>query len=309
MIPAISNKDKIQLKKHALKLLRKKEYEGLVILVRELKYTELKLPKFLDLEKFMITAAKCNHLDIIKFLHAQGVSLDSRSARPLVWASYNGNVEIVKFIFEQTPEVDKCANNFALGWAAANGHLEVVKYLVEQGMTIRTHTEDPIKNAAQNGHLEVVSYLYSKLGSQIDDLDDVLVAASSDGQLEIVRFLLREGVSVKNFKALEEAVSNGYLEIVKYLAGQGADVREKDDHLLAIAVREEHLGIVRFLIKKGANVNIQNGLLLQIASRVQNKILADQLLQAGANIQMAIKDSVTKKYLEEVFKYDFSVHN
>ena len=49
------------------------------------------------------------------------------------WASYNDNLEVVKYLMSLDPKygIDPSAkNNSAIRWASLNGHLKVVKYLL-----------------------------------------------------------------------------------------------------------------------------------------------------------------------------------
>ena len=48
-------------------------------------------------------------------------------------------------------------------WASYNGHLEFVKYLVEQGADIHAEYDFALKYARKNKHLEVVKYLEEQM--------------------------------------------------------------------------------------------------------------------------------------------------
>ena len=84
-------------------------------------------------------AAATGKLDIVKECIRQGVDKNAKNMNRMTAlhiASWNGNLEIVKYLIE-TCHVDKEAKNnngrTALHCASANGHLEIVKYLVENG--------------------------------------------------------------------------------------------------------------------------------------------------------------------------------
>ena len=53
------------------------------------------------------------------------------------WSSENGNIDIVKFLFEYGANIH--ADDCALQWASSKGHIEVVKFLVEKGAEIYKH--------------------------------------------------------------------------------------------------------------------------------------------------------------------------
>jgi hypothetical protein len=70
--------------------------------------------------------------------HAAGKPRSSISARghtPLVIASYNGQIEAVRFLLEEGADIDQRdhAGNTALMGAAFKGDLEIVQVLIENG--------------------------------------------------------------------------------------------------------------------------------------------------------------------------------
>jgi len=84
--------------------------------------------------KLLFMASCYNNLDLLRYLHENGVDLNSKE------------------IFYNTP----------IHYAAENGHLGVVDYLINQGADINAKTKDdytPLHFAALNGHLGVVEYL------------------------------------------------------------------------------------------------------------------------------------------------------
>jgi ankyrin repeat protein len=111
---------------------------------------------------------------------------------PLIFASENGNVEIVKLLVENAPSgndkryyIDHTDHNSytALHHATAKGHLEVVKILVELGNAKvettspyifgyyteakyaaweKSHKRSAIRIAQEKGHQEIVDYLNSR---------------------------------------------------------------------------------------------------------------------------------------------------
>ena len=80
------------------------------------------------------------------------------------WASYNGHLEVVKYLMSLPGNIDPSAdNNYAIRWASRNGHLEVVKYLMSLPGNIdpSANNNAAIRWASEKGHLEVVKYLMS----------------------------------------------------------------------------------------------------------------------------------------------------
>lgn len=133
MIPAVTDKDRQQLKEHALKLLNAYHYEGLVILVEELEDTDFELPK--------------------------GLNTRQKKSAILRGAASNGHLKIVKYLVSLGADPhDK--EEQAVQWASGYGHLEVVKYFVEQGVDA-TALKESLKAASRNKRENVVDYLKS----------------------------------------------------------------------------------------------------------------------------------------------------
>ena len=155
MIALTSEQDKAQLKEHALELLEKHNYEGLVTLVEVLNDTDFEIK---DKEKALIWAAYRGYLGTIKYLVEHGADIHTDNDYALRWAAFDGYLEIVKYLVERGADIH-ANNDFALRKASNNGYLEVVKYLVEHGADIHAANDSALKGAAEYGHTEVVEYL------------------------------------------------------------------------------------------------------------------------------------------------------
>ena len=145
--------------------------------------------------------------------------------------------------------------------ASWEGHIEIVKLLIENGADVNASRPygdiTALNEASQNGHTEIVKLLI-KHGA----IDSSLIDAAGSGDIEKVRTLIEEGTDVNiraygnNVTALNEASENGHLEIVQYLVEKGADVNLKsglsDSSLsgepsLMYALEGGHTDIVEYL--------------------------------------------------------------
>ena len=84
MIPVTTTKDKAQLKAHALKLLKKGRYEGLVILINELQDRNFNFPE---------TVNYLQH-------KAGGFPAHLNNEQALEWALQRGHTEIAEYLKE-----------------------------------------------------------------------------------------------------------------------------------------------------------------------------------------------------------------
>ena len=82
----------------------------------------------------------------------------------LIWAAYQGNLEMVKYCVANECPIDEDA----CAYAAENGHLECLKYLHEEAKA--PWDSDTATWAAQNGHLHILEYLVERKYDKYDEL-------------------------------------------------------------------------------------------------------------------------------------------
>ncbi|KAH9160545.1 hypothetical protein LEN26_001805 [Aphanomyces euteiches] len=100
---------------------------------------------------------------------------------PLIYASYNGHLDVVKEFLAHSASVDASDNN---GWtplnrAAYSGHLDVVKELLAHNATIDAADNygwTPLDSASYSGHLGVVKEL---LAHELDIVKELLERGAS----------------------------------------------------------------------------------------------------------------------------------
>ena len=171
---------------------------------------------------------------------------------PLLWATRYGHLNIVKYLHEQGMYImHNC--NMPIILASTYGHLDVVKYLNEHGDGDHTaYGCRAIKRAAKNGHLEIVKCLVDGWITE-DNLVDVLIAACKRGHLEIVKYMIDlDAITECNKCAFDAAIVVGSLEIAEYLcdelAANDTDLRE---YYVYRACEESRLSIVKYLHRTG----------------------------------------------------------
>ncbi len=160
----------------------------------------------------------------------------------------NLNLEYIQsYGFASPLEIIKSKNNAALIWTSYNGHLQVVKYLIEQGLTledIRSSNNCAFIGASIYGHLEVVKYLINK-GLTLEDIRSLdnyaLRKTSENGHLEVVKYLCefkdeqRLGLTLEDIKsqgncAIRSAYLNEHIDVVKYLEETIKILKAKEEH-------------------------------------------------------------------------------
>ncbi len=119
------------------------------------------------------------NLEILKTFIENGLNInvgEKYSKETLLMkASYNGQVNIVRYLIEKGSDVNlkSSEKNTALMFAAGGGHLEIVKILVEKGSDLNAVNKygwNALMQAVLVNHYKIVEYLLEK-GSKTDVID------------------------------------------------------------------------------------------------------------------------------------------
>ena len=102
--------------------------------------------------------------------------------RPLIYASMNGQLELVKYLIKEQGANIILDENKALRTASCYGHLEIVKYLIENGADVHSFNDQALRYASGYGHLEIVKYL-------VEQGADIRHFADFTRSLDIVKYL------------------------------------------------------------------------------------------------------------------------
>jgi len=158
----------------------------------------------------LIDAAKQGDLAKAKTqIEARGAKVDETgpdNTTPLIWASYNGHLDVVKYLLVKGADINHKETGHgknALMLAAEEGHLSVVKLLIEKKANvsaINNYGGTSLMAAAQNGHLNSILVLLSH-GSKIDHKGNegqtALMLACGKGHLPAVKLLISKGSDFK----------------------------------------------------------------------------------------------------------------
>jgi ankyrin repeat protein len=100
-----------------------------------------------------------NYFDIIKYLGDLGVDIHNRKHQGLVYASYNNNLQMVKYLVEIGANVNAVSNDNRLGhnstplkYAAIQNNFEMVDYLVENGANVQLYRESLFRPVCNDGN-------------------------------------------------------------------------------------------------------------------------------------------------------------
>ncbi|KAL5964078.1 Ankyrin repeat domain-containing protein 50 [Taenia solium] len=232
----------------------------------------------------------------------------------LCTAAFQGKLEVVKSILNQNSvdvEARDAAGSTPLVLASRQGYLEIVKCLLEANAKLDQIDQDgwsALRSAAWGGHIDVVNLLLES-GVDVDitgpDSRTALRAAAWAGHSEIVLRLLAAGADVNRPDAegrtpLIAAAYMGCGDIIDILADAGANLNHADQDgrtalcVAAFCVPESasHSEVVAKLLQLGADPNLgdrEHVTPLIGAANMGRRDICEFCLEADADVDMVDK--------------------
>ncbi|XP_052072937.1 uncharacterized protein LOC127711032 [Mytilus californianus] len=193
-------------------------------------------------------------------------------AYPLIWASYFGYSNMVKWLLENKVNVDHCRHDgvTALYMACQNGHNAIVQLLLDKNANVNLYNEGgmtPLYIASKNGHLDIVRMLLEEnVDVNLYDRDGrtPLYVACDDGNTAVVSAVLEKNPDVnlsdsEGETPLNIACYKGLTDVVFALLEKNPDVNLCNilgDTPLSTASGEGHNDIAGALLDKNPDVNL-----------------------------------------------------
>ncbi|KAI5777257.1 ankyrin repeat-containing domain protein [Geopyxis carbonaria] len=181
----------------------------------------------------------CNQKQIVKALVEAKVDINvyDEGDPPLVAASSQGNMDLVKFYLDLGANIDfKSIEGTALWMATNRKDAKLVWFLLKSGADVNISSSgrsSPLEKAISMRNPEIISLLLDN-GADVDENRAILEKAVFFGDLDIVRMLLERNVKINHFQRkssktrtinpLSWAALNGDASMVRTLLSAGADV-------------------------------------------------------------------------------------
>ena len=236
------------------------------------------------------TAVKAGDVAAAEALLIAGAPPGTRDAEglaPLHHAAASGNLDLAALLLEYDAEISGGSTGWEwrpLVYAAYNGHLEMVQLLVASGADVTRTGGQPVHYAGQRGHREICRILVD--AGAVDDL--IAPAEATPEVLETFRAaysyeadrlsaLLRARPELAHARDTEgrtpmhEAATNGDVESVQALlrAGGELDARsERGQTPLDRAIAHGQAAVARLLIDAGAATDLFTACRFGAAQRV-----------------------------------------
>ncbi len=213
-------------------------------------------------------AAKGGHLEVLKWLHGQGFTLNDRL---LEAASRRGHLHILTWLVsignkfkDEKPYV---WHNSCFREAAEGGHMETLNWLEKQGCPLFPNPEltklrrfffpsvfsssedDTTCRVAKNGHLDALKWLMQR---NFPFHSETMKYAAEGGHLATLQWLNIHRVALKldplNEKIMQAAAGGGHLPVIQWLRNKNCPW---DGYATAFAARDCHLEVLAWLLDNG----------------------------------------------------------
>lgn len=145
---------------------------------------------------------KYGYLEVAKYLYNLGDVF--HLGEGMTAAIEYGQMNIVKWIFNNHPDFDEIDEEPALNWAAAFGQLEMLQYFASRNLYCSCEGANV---AAGYGYLDVVKFLWETCNIQCTQ--DGIDFAQSAGHVHVVSYLQEKGLRCSEDKPLAAIHGHG----------------------------------------------------------------------------------------------------
>ncbi|XP_055955121.1 ankyrin repeat domain-containing protein 17 isoform X1 [Patella vulgata] len=215
----------------------------------------------------LMEAAREGHEDMVALLLAHDADINAQTEETqetaLTLACCGGFLEVADFIIKAGADIELGCST-PLMEASQEGHLELVKYLLKCLANVHAQTgtgDTALTYACENGHTDVAEVLLdadAELEHESEGGRTPLMKAARAGHLATVQFLISKGAdlnratSTNDHTVLSLACAGGHMTVVELLLGQVADPnhRLKDGSTMIIeAAKGGHTNVVKLLLE------------------------------------------------------------
>ncbi|XP_023312082.1 uncharacterized protein LOC108914374 [Anoplophora glabripennis] len=227
-------------------------------------YFDQRVPRFISANTLIV---------LYSLVGVGGVNIYDDIHTPLLYATQEGHLEMVKFLVERGANVDPI-NSMRPLWIAINrSHFDMVKFMVQHGADIKrknTKGGTILYKAISMNHVNMVEFLLDSTleCNRWDEVGPIIPYTFAYlGRLNRLESLVEEGFDVNRSVENQEtiifgAALGGQLDTIEYLVDRDVDINARDEKgntmLHLTAMRPSLISTAKLLIELGINMNVKN---------------------------------------------------
>ena len=253
-----------------------------------------------SIQEFMLyNSAQYNLVNLVEIFCKNYNSLQSEFEREFqnekalsIALEYESN-EVAKFFIKRCDLLGRSFPNLAVNWLAYNGNMEILRYLFKiHNITDKYIIQDGLLTSSMRNFPNISIFLLEKGATPSFEL---LKMACKNGHLDLVKTFMdcSKNKFIKNKQLCNGAAKHGHLNVLKYLINLGADLPD-----LSKAAHAGHLVVVKYLcyLDKQTNNIYDLSEAAQNAYDVGHTDIVDFLIDQGAQLNKTWHDFMwTKK--------------
>ena len=221
----------------------------------------------------VVLAMENNRSRVLEFLIKNGADMNIRTEFTTVMSFFvlKSDIEMVRYLIGKGYDIyneDVTEHYSSLSVAASKGELEIFKYLFEEtGKNDEKCLGMKLFCAVCHGQLNIVKYIMNTITSlTLNNWNYIKSAVGkllflNNKDIEKIKYLVECGLDISSTKiSIEKVIKYGNPETVKYLVKHGAntDIKETEyENILNYFIYHEAMDMVRYLLKQGIVGNIQ----------------------------------------------------
>lgn len=184
--------------------------------------------------------------------------MDKVQIKTFLEKCYQGDLNSVRQMYNNYNKLSLSDIENGIVHAVDQGNLEIVKFLISENPDIAKKNGELITHAAREGQLEIFRFLHQNGADITFRKNEPLIEAAKLGKLPIVEYFIQNNlnISVENNLALRKATKYNRLEVVKYLVANGADIHAKNDEVVKISAKSGNIEQLDYLLQQGGKKEI-----------------------------------------------------